>query len=377
MSQFLHVLLFLSLLSLTHGETGEPSAPDNLDPHSHGEGGGFLSFLDTIDGNRRAMKHHYSYLLDSLANYSRVDVPIGTHKRTTSVLSKEPHQSRVDRQWTALGDASSSYLNPAYYLWFVAHLFHTTTVTVSCNAGGEHGDVDLDAFEGCDLTALRLDVNRDDNALCQTWETTDLTQPAQWTTDLYTKAAFAYRHNRFPTKSDLGRENANKNTNDDYVLTPGQSLSNLVKSTTPPWLVRLTGVDHQIEHVFGFCKPCSNNNGGGGCGSSLPEACTRHDESYGDWILRNVVGASTTTSDTHGMDEDDSDTTDTHSDTTTTTQLPPLCHNPSTTAQSRTVLHPYTCTESSCKFVVSPYQNPSVRVVDVHNQPTTKPPSEA
>lgn len=347
---------------------------------SHGKGtsdesgGGLLSFLDAVDHQRRSFSHQYSYIFNKASNFTRVDLPFGDKKRKTSVLpSISVHEgeesSAAKEDWIDLGSSftntdtdsffsfssasDSSWYNPLYYIWYMTHMFHTTTVTLSCNSGGEHGDPDLDAFDGCNLESLRIDVNRDDHSICQLWENVDLTEEKEMTSTIYKKASFALKNNRFPTKTDLKN---NKKTK-EFKVKPGESLSNLVTKSTPPWLVGVTGADKKLKTLFGFCLPCNNNEGGAGCGSPQPKSCTKYDESYGDTILRNM--GFTASKSEEGDDSGSSN-------------RPTLCTSDiDDTKRERTLLHPYSCNDESCKFILSPYSNPEIRVVDVNNKPTT------
>jgi hypothetical protein len=350
---------------------------------------GLFSFLHALDHHRKSARAKYSYTLNSLSNFTRVDLPLGDHQRHTSTIGHGV------QDWVELTpvptasvfpDAVSSWFDPVYYVWYLTHLFHTTTVTVSCHAGGEHGDVDLDAYDGCELSALRIDVNRDDNAMCQWWDKTDVTGPTHLGQGLYHKASFAYHHNRFPTKSDLGGTRGARGG--PVLLTPGKSVRRAVQNNAPTWLVGATGLDDKIEHVFGFCHPCTNDEGetsggggGGGCGSPPPQACTQHEDSYGDWVLRgmgwhgggngggNGVGGNPPRPSLCGA-EAGAASEESKESKEEAEEGAPSSGSASSRGAARTVLHPYTCTEESCTFTLSPYYNPVVRVVDVHNTPT-------
>ena len=341
---------------------------------AHTANAGLATFLDTLNTQRNTCSTSYDAILSSVTNITRTKILSG--KKQTSTISNTKAS-----EWFDIGEdwSNSAWYNPLSYLYSLSRIFHTTTITLSCRDGGIHGDEDFDAFENskCNLDYLRIDVERDDNAICQKWEATDFTEPAHLITRWSNKASYVWHHNRFPTATELTKftstskskkkkQNTNNkktsNEDDTYILTPGKTLSNLVRTTTPPWILSMTDVDHTVEHLFGFCKPCQNNDQIS-CGSPQPKSC-QTTETYGDWLFRKMSFTSNT-NENDGTEQDDDDATD-DSDAS-----PSLC--PSTSADSksssveRTVLLPYTCDAHTCTFTLSPYQHPSIRIVDVRN----------
>ena len=129
-----------------------------------------LSFLDQLDQKRKTTKRSYSILLDTIANQTRVDISVGNAKRITSTLpaagspsSSSSSSAPPVSDWMDIGESADvsavSWYNPMYSLWYMTHLFHTTTIEVSCHEGGTNGDSDLDHIDGCNIHHLRIDVS--------------------------------------------------------------------------------------------------------------------------------------------------------------------------------------------------------------------------
>jgi len=358
--------LLLVFTALAHAAAASTQTPPD-------DAGAMSTFLNNMDQHRRNAATHYSSLLSTITNVTRVSILSG--KKQTSVLSSTSTTS--PEEWIEIGEnwvssasttsrwgGPSQWYNPLPWIWSLTHVFHTTTVTISCKNGGVRGDPDLDEMDvaDCSLEHLRIDVDREDNLVCSAWDETDISQTARLTKRWYDKTDYAYTHNRFPTTSELAafqKAKGNKKI-DKYAFTPGKSLSNLVTSATPPWVVSMTGADRTMEDLFGFCKKCTNNNQDNGkrsCGSPNPPTCTDTIDYYADWFLFTVSISNNDKNDPNGGNDNKN--------------KPTLCpQNQNDVEPKRTELLPYVCdyeNRKECTLTLSPYQNPTIRVVDVRN----------
>ena len=142
----IHPSLTLVLCALA---TSSGGATNQEPPVDDSFSSSLLSFLDGFDQKRREASRSYSFLLDTVANQTRVDISVGDSKRTTSTLhatggrpDAPPDALPPTSDWMSIGESgmmgeTSAWYNPMYYFWYASHLFHTTTITVSCHDGGE------------------------------------------------------------------------------------------------------------------------------------------------------------------------------------------------------------------------------------------------
>ena len=88
---------------------------------------------------------------------------------------------------------------------------------------GVNGDSDLDHMDGCNIESLRIDIDRDNNAVCGAWERTDFTETARLGRRWRDRITYAFENNRFPTTTELSkmrRRRKQQGDDDSFTLTP-------------------------------------------------------------------------------------------------------------------------------------------------------------